>query len=454
MDIYWQIYQLNNVVHVRKENRMKRVNIKNLNLGAVNKVAGFVENIRNKKTMCFIVLRDVSGKLQLTIEKEKNPELCPILDQITVDTVIEAEGLVLASEYVKLNNMEMYPTSIKIHSIAAPSPIVAPKGEETNIDLRLDYRWIDLRTDKNTLMFKTQSLFIAKCREFLIEKDFIEIHSPKLIGAESESGAGVFKVDYFDRNAYLAQSPQFYKQMAMAAGFERIFESGPVFRAEKFASRKHATEFTGFDLEFSYIESYEDVMRMEEEMLTYALKAVKETYGAAIEKTFGIVVNVPTLPFPRIDLHELYAELETRYGYSVPESEKGDLTTEGERLCEKLSLEKYGHEFLFVTGYSAEKRAFYHMRDEKGVPCGYDLIWKGCEITTGAQREHRYEILKQQAAEKGLDKDVEFYLDFFKYGCPPHGGFGIGVDRITMILFNEGIKDAMFIFRGPDRLNP
>ncbi len=433
---------------------MKRVKISELKLGEANKLAGFVENIRNKKFMCFIVLRDISGKIQLTIEKEKHPELNEVLDKITVDSVIEATGLVLHSDYVKLNNMEMYPEAIEILSTAAPSPIVAPKGEETNIDLRLDYRWIDLRTDKNTLMFKTQSLFVNKCREFLLERDFIEIHSPKLIGAESESGAGVFKVDYFDRNAYLAQSPQFYKQMAMAAGFERIFESGPVFRAEKFASRKHATEFTGFDLEFSYIDSYEDVMHMEEEMITYALKAVKEKLGDEIKRVFDIDVVVPTLPFPRMDLHDVYKELEARYGYSVPESEKGDLTTEGERMVEKLSKDMFGHEFLFITGYSAECRAFYHMRDENGVPCGYDLIWKGCEITTGAQREHRYEILKKQALEKGLDKDVEFYLDFFKYGCPPHGGFGIGVDRITMILFNEGIKDAMFIFRGPDRLNP
>ena len=433
---------------------MKRVMLKDIKLGEVNHVGGYVETIRNKKAMCFIVLRDVSGKLQLTIEKGKHPELNDILDQITVDTVIRATGPILASEYVKLNGMEMYPDTIVIESIAAPSPIVAPKGEETNIDLRLDYRWIDLRTDKNTLMFKVQSYFVAKCREFLVERDFTEIHSPKLIGAESESGAGVFKVDYFDGNAYLAQSPQFYKQMAMAAGFERIFESGPVFRAEKFASRKHATEFTGFDLEFSYIESYDDVMKMEEEMLTYALKACHDKYNEEVKRVFGVEIVVPVLPFPRMDLADVYKELEARYGYTAPESEKGDLTTEGERLCAKLSQDMFGHEFLFITGYSKECRAFYHMRDENGVPCGYDLIWKGCEITTGAQREHRYEILKAQAAEKGLGKDIEFYLDFFKYGCPPHGGFGIGVDRITMLIFNVGIKEAMYLFRGPDRLTP
>ena len=433
---------------------MQRVQIKDLKLGEVNHLAGFVENIRNKKFMCFIVLRDVSGKIQITIEKEKHPDWEELLASITIDSVISVEGPVLASEYVKLNGMEMYPDSIKVESIAAPNPIVAPKGEETNIDLRIDYRWCDLRTDKNTLMFKAQSLFVNKCREFLNNKDFIEIHSPKLIGAESESGAGVFRVDYFNRNAFLAQSPQFYKQMAMASGFERIYESGPVFRAEKFASRKHATEFTGFDLEFSYIDSFQDVMKMEEEMLEYALRAVAEKYGKEIKEVFGIDVVVPTLPFPQIDLHDLYDELESRYGYKVDESEKGDLTTEGERMCRQFSLDKYGHEFLFVTGYSKDCRAFYHMRDEKGVPCGYDLIWKGCEITTGAQREHRFDVLKAQADEKGLGEDVKFYLEFFKYGCPPHGGFGLGVDRLTMLVTGLAIKEVEFLFRGPNRLTP
>ena len=428
--------------------------IKDIKLGEVNHVAGFVENIRNKKTMCFIVLRDVSGKLQLTIEKAKHPEMEETLAKITVDSVIEATGLIQASEYVKLNGMEMYPDAITIDSIAEANPIVAPVGEEVNIDSRLDYRWVDLRSEKNTLMFKVQSCFVNAMREFLNKNEFTEIHTPKLIGAESESGAGVFKVEYFNRDAFLAQSPQFYKQMAMAAGLERIYEVGPVFRAEKFATRKHSTEFTSFDLEFSYIESFHDVMHMEEEMITYALKIVKEKYGDEIKKVFDIDVVVPTLPFPVMDLKDVYKELEARYGYTVPESEKGDLTTEGERMVAKLSQDMFGHEFLFITGYAKENRAFYHMRDEHGVPCGYDLIWKGCEITTGAQREHRFDILKAQAAEKGLGKDIEFYLQFFKYGVPPHGGFAIGVDRLTMLLFNVGIREAEFIFRGPDRLNP
>ena len=195
-------------------------------------------------------------------------------------------------------------------------------------------------------------------------------------------------------------------------------------------------------------------MKLEEEMLAYALKVVKEKYGEEIKNVFDVEVVVPSLPFPRIKLADLYVELEKRYGYTLPDSEKGDLSTEAERLCEKFSKDAYNHEFLFVTDYSAEKRAFYHMRKD-GVPQGYDLIWKGVEITTGAQREHRYDVLKAQAKEKGLDKDVEFYLQFFKYGCQPHGGFGIGVDRMTMNLLNvPTVKEAMFIFRGPDRLTP
>ena len=325
--------------------------------------------------------------------------------------------------------------------------------DEAEYDLRMNYRWIDLRSETNQLMFKVQSYMVACMRNFLLERDFIEIHSPKITGAESESGAGVFSVDYFERKGYLIQSPQFYKQMAMTSGLDRIFEVGPVFRAEKSHTSKHATEFTCFDLEFSHIESVEDVMRMEEELLTDMLTRVAAKYNDKLTEIFGTPIVVPTLPFPRIKLADLYVELENRYGYVIPEADRGDLTTEAERLCAKFAQEKYGHEFLFVTDYSAAKRAFYHMRKD-GVPQGYDLIWRGCEITTGAQREHRYEILKQQAEEKGLKKDVEFYLEFFRYGAPTHGGFGLGIDRLTMLLTDQSIKDAMFIFRDPERLNP
>ena len=429
---------------------MKRTYIKDAVTGADNRISGFVENIRNKRTMAFIVLRDVSGKIQLTIEKEKHPELAETIDSITLESVITAEGPIIENSYVKMGGREMLPDSIKIESHADALPI----QPDANIDTRLDYRWIDLRTEKNLLMFKAQTCLVNAMRKWLVERNFIEIHTPKLIGAASESGADVFELKYFDRKAYLAQSPQFYKQMAMASGFERIFEVGPVFRAEKSYTNKHTTEFTGFDLEFSYIDSFRDVMKTEAEMLTFALSEVKEKYGEQIKEFFGLDVVVPTLPFPEMKLADVYSELKERYGYECPDSERGDLTTDAERLCAKLAMDKFGHEFLFITDYSAEKRAFYHMRNEQGVPQGYDLIWRGVEITTGAQREHRYDVLKKQAEEKGLGEDVKFYTEFFRYGCPPHGGFGLGVDRLTMLLTGMTIKESMFIFRGPNRLNP
>ena len=432
-------------------------------IGNKVKVQGFIENIRNSKAMAFIVLKDITGKLQITIEKEKSPELQETIDMLTGDSVITVTGTIVENEYVKMGGIELIPDTLVAESIAEALPIARKEipatkkkkaVERSSIDQRIDYRWIDLRTDENQLMFKVQTVLVNAMRKFLLDENFIEIHTPKLIGAASESGADVFEVKYFDRNAYLAQSPQFYKQMAMASGFERIFEVGPVFRAEKSFTNKHTTEFSGFDLEFSYINSFHDVMHMEEELLRAALKAVDEAYGEQIKELFGTEVIVPETPFPVVTLQDLYKGLEEDFGYTVDDSEKNDLTTDAERLSYEGVKKHYNHEFLFVTDFGPEKRAFYHMRDDKGIPQGYDLIWRGVEITTGAQREHRYDVLKAQAEEKGLAEDVKFYLEFFKYGCPPHGGFGIGIDRLTMLLLGLHIKEAMFLFRGPNRLTP
>ena len=428
---------------------MERTYIKDIVPG-YHKVQGFVENFRNKRTMAFIVVKDITGKLQVTIEKEKHPEFTEMLDKLSIHSVVTFEGEVVASEYVKMGGKEMYPDKMIVESIADTLPI----KDDSDIDHKMDYRWIDLRRDQNHLMLEMQTTLTNAMREFLVERNFIEIHTPKLIAAASESGSDVFEVKYFDGKAYLAQSPQFYKQMAMASGLERIFETGPVFRAEKSYTNKHATEFTGFDLEFSYIESFDDVMKMEEELLAYALKKVAEKHGEDIKAQFGLEVIVPTLPFPRMKLKDVYAELEARYGFKVPDEVKGDLTTEAERMTRQLAKDMFDHEFLFITDYDAKERAFYHMRDEAGVPQGYDLIWRGVEITTGAQREHRYDVLKAQAEEKGLAEDVKFYLEFFKYGCPPHGGFGLGIDRLTMLFLGLSIKEAEFLFRGPNRLTP
>ena len=428
---------------------MKRTLINDLKENEEAKISGFATKIRDTKYMIFVILRDRTGSIQVSIDKANNDDICNQLNGIIAGSVLEFEGKMVLSEYVKQGGKEFLPIKFNCLSSADASPL----EENANIDTRMDYRWLDLRSDKNQLMLNVQSCFVEGMREHCYKENFTEIHSPKLIGAASESGSEVFEVKYFDKKAYLAQSPQFYKQMALASGLERVFEVAPCFRAENSNTNRHTTEFTSFDIEFAYIDSYEDVMDFEEDLIIAGLTKVKEKYADQIKEYFDKEVIVPTKPFPRIKLQDLYKELEKRYGYKIPEFDVGDMNAETEGLAYKYAMEEYGHEFIFVTDFSKTKRAFYHMRKDE-IPQGFDLIWRGTEITSGAQREHRYDVLKKQCDEKGLTKDVEFYLQFFKYGCPPHGGFAIGVDRFNMLLLGLSIKEEMFLFRGPNRLEP
>lgn len=437
---------------------MKKIYFKNLNeyLEQEITIEGFVDNIRILQYVDFLIIRDTTGKVQVTIEKNTSNEfLTKIVSTITPESTVKITGILHKNDKVKLNNMELIPTNITVTSKCLEElPLNYKDSKSAAIDTRLNYRFLDLRSDKNILMFKVQTCMINAMREFVVKNNFTEIHTPKIISAASESGSEVFEVNYFGRKAYLAQSPQFYKQMAMCAGFEKVFEIAPAFRAEKSNSYRHTTDFTSFDIEISYLNNLEELMDFEENLFIAGLTAVKEKYGKEIKELFNVEVIVPTKPFPRIKLEELYKILEKEYGYKMNYEDVGDMNAESEKLASKYVKEKYDHEFVFITDFSAKKRAFYHKR-ENGIPQGADLIWKGCETTTLALRENNYETLCKQAKEKGLDQDVKFYLEFFKYGCPPHGGFAIGVDRITMLLLETGsLKETMFIFRGPGRLEP
>ena len=437
---------------------MKEIYFKNLKeyLGKEIVIEGFVDNIRNLQYVQFLVLRDSTGKVQVTIEKnEENTKLNEIVNGLTCESTVKVKGKLLENEKVKLNAMELIPSEVIVTSKSYEElPLNYKDSKSALLDTRLNYRFLDLRNEKNLLMFKVQTCMINAMREFVVKNNFIEIHTPKIIGAASESGADVFELDYFGKKAYLSQSPQFYKQMAMCSGFERVFEVAPAFRAEKSNSYRHTTDFTSFDIEISYMESLEELMSFEEDLFIVGLTAVKEKYEEEIKRLFNVEVVVPSKPFPRIKLEELYKVLEEKYGFVMNYEDVGDMNAESEKLASKYIKEKYGHEFVFVTDFSAKKRAFYHKR-ENGVPQGADLLWKGCETTTLALREHRYEVLCKQAKEKGLGEDVKFYLEFFKYGCPPHGGFAFGVDRVTMLLLETGsLKETMYIFRGPSRIEP
>ena len=438
---------------------MQRVYINQIkdHIGKQVKITGFVQTIRDQKNIKFFLIRDISGVIQVVITKDKE-EAFKSSSGLSLESVVEIIGLAKEEKQAP-GGFEIAVESIVTLSLSDPElPIpVIEKGqqEETDQSIRLDWRWIDLRKEKNTLVFKVWTIMEQAFREYWVKNNYIEIHSPKLIATASESGSEVFEVKYFERKAYLAQSPQFYKQMAMASGFEKVFEVGPVFRAEPSFTSRHATEFTGYDTEISYVKSHYDVMEEEEKAIQYALEKVKEKYGGEILKVLGREVVVPKIPFPKISMKET-KEILAKMG--IKSEKEGDISPEEERKICKYVKEKENHEFVFITEYPASVRPFYHMRDEKDskITKSFDLLWNGLEKTTGAQREHRYDVLVAQAKEKKMEiEHIQFYLNFFKYGCPPHGGYGMGPNRMIMQLLGiNNVRDAMFVYRGVNRLQP
>ncbi len=417
-------------------------------------IGGWVETLRDQKRIQFIIIRDESGSVQVTYPRPADEDaLADQVSSLSNGSFVEITGNLKHDERVKLGGIEILLTDMKIVSLANPD---SPIADDTSIDKRLDWRFIDLRRPELNLMMRVQIEIEKTWREIWLENNFIEIHSPKLMASPSESHAELFKLEYFETHAYLAQSPQFYKQMAMSAGLGKVFEIGPVFRADPSFTSRHATEFVSVDMEMSWIDSHEDIMKFQEQLLVRAITAVKAKYGEEIQKLYGIDIQIPATPFPRIPLAEAHKIVEAR-GYKVPRMD-GDLDPEGERQIAQHVMETYGHEFVFLTDYPKNIRPFYHMRhaDNDQLTNSYDLIWKGTEITTGAQREHRIEILEKQVLDKGLELEgLNFYLDFFRYGAPSHGGFGMGLTRVVMLLLDlPNIREASFLFRGPNRLQP
>jgi aspartyl-tRNA synthetase len=414
-------------------------------------IAGWVQTLRLQRALQFVVLRDHTGSVQVTLRRDGSP-LETLIDGLSTESAVRVTGRVEVNPVVSLGGLEIIPEQVTVENrAAAPLPIDVRTGPEG----RLDWRFLDLRLRPEArLVFAVQSTVEQAMREFAFAEGCTEMHTPKLMGTASESGAEVFELGYFGRPAYLAQSPQFYKQLAIAGGVDRVFEVGPVFRAEPSFTSRHATEFTGVDVELAWIDSVEDVMSFEERMLAHVLGAVAAAHGPAIKERFDVEVRVPTVPFPRLPHAEALSIGRTGAADSGP----ADLDPAGERAVSARVLAETGHEFAFVTRYPASVRPFYHLRPdgEPQLTASFDLLWQGLEITTGAQREHRYDVLLAQLAEKGLDPaPMRWYLDCFRYGCPPHGGFGLGLGRLLMILLGlSSIRDATFLFRGPNRLTP
>lgn len=406
---------------------------------------GWVDSLRDHGKITFLDLRDSSGLIQCVGQN---------LPKFTQESVVEIKGKVvkrpekLVNKDLPTGEVEVQVEELNILSLAEELPIPIDEfTDEAQIQKRFDWRWIDLRREENKKIFEVWTSLEKGFRNYIYSAGYTQVYAPSFMKSASESGAEVFEVKYFDTKAYLAQSPQFYKQLAMASGIERVFMTGPVFRAEHSYTTRHMTEFTGWDFEVSFINSHHDVMDEEEKMLVSGFEQINIDLNLNLE--------IPKRPFPRLTMEEA-KKLLSQAG--IKSDDPYDLSPDEERGLSKIIKEKENHDFVFVIDWPIEKRAFYHMRHEDNpkLTKSFDLLFKGIEITTGAQREHRVEKLMSQAIDKKMPiDDIQYYIDFFKYGCPPHGGAGIGPGRIIMqILDLKSVKEATFLPRDVNRLNP
>ena len=420
-------------------------------IGKEVRLQGSLHKVRDLGGLCFGLLRDRSGVIQITTE-DKNSQL----PKLKRESVIEIIGEVKTQERAP-DGIEVIIKELKVLvEVKEDLPFEIDKNEiNANLDTILNYRCVSLRNLRNKSIFKIQAELLKAFREFFDKNDFTEINTSKLLSQASEGGTEVFKVEYFDRFAYLAQSPQFYKQM-MLGTFERVYETNFVYRAEEHNTSRHLNEYMSMDMEMGYINSADDVMDMEQEYLRYAISAIEKNCKEDFEK-FG--VELPLIPkngIPRIKFEDAQKILDEKYGqHCVGEN---DFEPEHEKLLGKYAKEELGSDFIFVTQYKTVKRAMYTMVDPENpeLTFGFDLLFRGLEITSGAQREHRYEELIKNIERKGLNpKDFEDYLNQFKYGLPPHGGFAIGLERITAQFLNiSNVRETTILPRDVDRLTP
>lgn len=424
--------------------------------GEIVRVAGWVQDVRDLGGIAFVLLRDRFGLLQITAVKKRAPELYAACTKLMRESVIEVEGTVVASEEAK-RGVEVHPARITVLGAAeAPLPLGVVDRVSADLDTRLNNRFLDLRKEHVRAIFEVKSHILQAIRAYLVELGFIEVVTPKIVAAGAEGGATLFPLTYFDRQAYLAQSPQLYKQNLMGAGFDRLFEIGPAYRAEASDTVRHIAEFLSLDVELSFIESSEDVMAVAEGIARAALDSVKRNCASQLA-LLGAPVPVPELPVPRVP----YAEaIELLQGDGLRIRDGDDLGTEGEKRLGEIMRRDRGAELYFITEFptSLKRATFYAMRNDAHPELtGYfDLDYRGQEIVSGGQREHRYPILVRQMEENGLPlESFEFYLRGFRYGMPPHGGFGFGIERFLQKMLNlSNIRETVLYPRDRARLAP
>jgi len=416
-------------------------------------VAGWIHDIRDLGGITFVILRDRKGKIQLTFKEDDDNEMFEKAQRVGREDVVKAVGTVQANQQAP-GDREMHPDEFEVISEAdSPLPLEISKEIDSDLSTRLDNRFIDLRQPEKHAIFSLRGKIIEAMEEYFAENDFIKINTPNIAKMGAEGGAELFPVVYYGEEAFLSQSPQLYKQMLMASGFDKVYETGTAFRAEEFATSRHISEISMFDVEIAFIDDQHDVMDVLENSLNYTVEKVRERCASELE-TLGITLKVPEEDFPRIKFEEARQILEEEYDH-VPEDEN-DLDTKGEKLLGEHFEEK-GHPAFFVIGYPDEK--FYYMEAREGDEYQsrrFDLIYKGLELASGGQREHDLERLQAGMEKDGVEpEDVSFYIESFKFGMPPHGGYGLGIDRLVKQIADlENVKESILFPRDPGRLTP
>ncbi|MDP2858940.1 MAG: aspartate--tRNA(Asn) ligase [Bacillota bacterium] len=409
------------------------------------RICGWVQATRSLGGIAFVIVRDRTGTSQAVFEGKA--ELPP------QQSVVEVSGMVRAEKRAP-GGCEIVGTCITELSRAEPAlPLDIMGKTQSNVEVMLDHRVLALRNPRVSAALRVQSELAAAFRDFLRSEGFTEVFTPKIVATGTEGGAELFEVKYFERQAYLAQSPQLYKQMLVGSGLERVFEVGPVFRAEEHNTSRHINQFTSLDLEMGFIESVEDVMRLEERLLAYALPRVAKACACEIEMAGARVPQPGSIP--RLDIEEAREAARIGLGHEMP---PGNLSPEGEKAVSEHILETTGQEFVFVTGYPVTSRPFYAMPDptDPSRTKSFDLLFRGLEVTTGGQRIHDHEMLLRNLSAWGLDPaKFEGYLEVFRFGMPPHGGLAIGAERLTTRLLGLGnVREACTFPRDRTRLQP
>jgi nondiscriminating aspartyl-tRNA synthetase len=437
---------------------MATTQIKNLvdHIGSEVTIGGWVDVRRDHGKLIFMDIRDGAGYVQTVVLPEHT-------EALAVATTLRSEDVVLVTGKVNARpermvkegqngNLELEVLSIEVLSKAQELPFTL--DADINLDTLLDFRPLTLRSKRERAIFKVQAEIIRAYRDFLISEGFTEFQSPKLVGGDAEGGAGVFKVEYFkSHDAYLATSPQFYKQM-MVGVYQKVFTVGNVYRAEKHSTSRHINEYTSLDLEMGFIKDHTDIMALETRLLRFIIEHLGKTVAEEF-KTLGAELPVAPETFPSFKLREAQALIKQETGEDC--TNEPDLEPQHERWLSAYAKEHHGSDFVFVTHYPVSKRPMYTYEDENdlGFTKSFDLLFRGIEITTGGQRVHNYDLLVEKIKGKGLDpENFSFYLQSFKYGMPPHGGLGMGLERLTAKMLGlDNVKEATLFPRDLNRID-